>query len=110
MPHTQNTYSLMCSYRVGSMAIFFASVFWHKIASWKPNIYQSGSPLTPGRIGTAFFFPLNSLRVLEGKPEGWAADTAYGRWLEREGEQLDQEDINLHGIVETYDTKGEVAI
>jgi len=35
--------------------------------------------ITPGRIGSVFFFPRNSLNVLQGKPKRWAYKTAFGR-------------------------------
>lgn len=40
--------------------------------------------ITPGRIGSVFFFPRESLAQLQGKPKNWARDTAYGTWEPRE--------------------------
>jgi hypothetical protein len=35
--------------------------------------------ITPGRIGTVFFFPRNSLEILKGKPARWGYETAFGK-------------------------------
>jgi hypothetical protein len=36
--------------------------------------------VTPGRVGSVFFFPHQSLAALEGKPKNWARNTGYGIW------------------------------
>ena len=35
--------------------------------------------LTPGRISTVFFFPVNSYDVLKDKADKWGKTTNYGR-------------------------------
>ena len=36
--------------------------------------------VTPGRIGSVFFFPSHRIEVLENKEPGWGRKTDYGRW------------------------------
>jgi hypothetical protein len=45
-------------------------------------MYNTGDDLTPGRIGTVFFFPEPSFEILKDKPAGWGALTDYGRWAQ----------------------------
>jgi len=69
-------------YSPGDFCIFFSSIIYHKVAPFTPlpqTPAQKAQDITPGRIGSVFFFPGNSLRMLEGKPDRWGYRTAFGR-------------------------------
>jgi hypothetical protein len=55
---------------------------FHKVSKFQPVI-QTGSEaeqkITPGRIGSVFFFPVASYDILKDKRPGWGYQTAYGR-------------------------------
>ena len=61
------------------MILSYAGKLAHKVEYWQPT--RGGSDgLTPGRIGTVFFFPKHSLDILKDKPPSWGLDTGYGRY------------------------------
>jgi hypothetical protein len=69
-------------YSPGDFCIFYSSTIYHKVAPFVPlpqTTDQAASNITPGRIGTVFFFPKNSLEILEGKPKRWGYKTAFGK-------------------------------
>lgn len=62
--------------------MFFSSTIYHKVAPFSPlpqTMEQSDQNITPGRIGSVFFFPRNSLSILKGKPRRWGYKTAFGK-------------------------------
>lgn len=64
------------------MCIFYSSIIYHKVAKFKPSIQTSAQEkdnITPGRIGTVFFFPKESYEILRDKKPGWGYRTAFGR-------------------------------
>ena len=64
------------------MCIFYASCIYHKVARFIPHTYTFADQeenLTPGRIGSVFFFPKDSFDILEGKERGWGRKTNFGR-------------------------------
>ena len=70
-------------YGPGHLCIFFSSSLYHKVGKWVAKMQTSEMKkkrLTPGRIGTVLFFPKDSLRLLEDKPEGWASKTSFGKF------------------------------
>ncbi|KAF8164939.1 hypothetical protein B0H34DRAFT_670905 [Crassisporium funariophilum] len=57
------------------------SLIHHKVGKFKAHLQtaeQKEECITPGRTGTVFFFPKDSLSILEEKPEGWASRTGLG--------------------------------
>jgi hypothetical protein len=63
------------------MVFFFSSALYHKVDQFLPTIQtvkMKKEQVTPGRVGTVFFFPKDSLQILKGKPSGWAVKTAFG--------------------------------
>lgn len=73
---------LLYRYAPGDFCIFFSSDIYHKVAPFIPLPQapeQAAHNITPGRIGSVFFFPKNSLRILKGKPRRWGYTTAFGR-------------------------------
>jgi hypothetical protein len=63
------------------MCISFSSLLGHWVAPWRPKVQtveMQEEGITPGRIGTVFFFPKDSLQNLVGKAPNWAATTALG--------------------------------
>ncbi|KAJ3500114.1 hypothetical protein NLJ89_g9936 [Agrocybe chaxingu] len=70
-------------YCPGSMCLFFSSLLHHEVEEFSPGIQTPEMMelgLTPGRIGTVFFFPKLSLHHLKGKPKGWGKRTGFGNW------------------------------
>jgi len=52
------------------------------VATFNPSpqtILQAHEKITPGRIGSVFFFPSASYKVLKDKRPGWGYETAFGR-------------------------------
>lgn len=69
-------------YAPGNFCIFYSSVIFHKVTLFIPlpqTIEQAADDITPGRIGSVFFFLKASLAILKGKPKGWDYTTAFGR-------------------------------
>lgn len=70
------------SYDPGHVCIFYSSIIFHKVAAFKPEAQtasQAAQNLTPGRIGSVFFFPKDSYCILADKSPGWGFKTAFGR-------------------------------
>ncbi|KAF9470463.1 hypothetical protein BDN70DRAFT_821347, partial [Pholiota conissans] len=68
------------TYDPGSVFIFFSSNLYHKVNTFKPKVQtaeQAKVNITPGRIGSVFFFPKQSYKVLKDKPKDWARQTDY---------------------------------
>jgi hypothetical protein len=73
---------LLYRYSPGDFCIFFSSYIHHKVAPFVPlpqTPEQVAQNITPGQIGSVFFFPKNSLRILQGKPKRWGYWTAFGK-------------------------------
>jgi hypothetical protein len=73
---------MLYRYSPGDFCIFYSSVIYHKVAPFTPlpqTPEQALHNITPGRIGNVFFFPKNSLRILQGKPKRWGYRTAFGK-------------------------------
>jgi len=71
------------SYERGSICIFYAGIFFHKVAHWTPavqTVEQQAENVTPGRIGNVFFFPTPSFEILKDKPPLWGQVTNFGRY------------------------------
>ena len=69
-------------YAPGDICIFFSSAIYHKVERFVPKVQtqeESNQNITPGRIGTVFFFPEASFEILQDKNEGWGYKTAFGR-------------------------------
>jgi hypothetical protein len=52
------------------------------VSTFKPleqTAAQISEAITPGRIGSVFFFHKDSLEILRGKPKYWGRETNYGR-------------------------------
>jgi hypothetical protein len=82
MPHFYDAKKLDPRYDPGHVCIFFSSKIYHKVETFHPaqqTIEQSKQNITPGRIGSVFFFPKPSYEILEDKWKGWAYKTAFGR-------------------------------
>jgi hypothetical protein len=64
------------------VCIFYSSKIFHKVAKFWPVTQtqeEKEENITPGRIGSVFFFPVESYNILEGKPARWGYRTAFGR-------------------------------
>jgi hypothetical protein len=64
------------------VCIFYSSLIFHKVAEFRPLAQtqeEKEEKITPGRIGSVFFFPAQSYKILEGKRAGWGLNTAFGR-------------------------------
>ncbi|KAF8240877.1 hypothetical protein L208DRAFT_1230812, partial [Tricholoma matsutake] len=68
------------TYHPGHICLFLSADIFHKVAQWTPDCMQSQVELTPGRIGSVFFFPEKSFELLCNKPAGWGKRTGYGAW------------------------------
>jgi len=51
---------------------------------------QAQQKITPGRIGSVFFFPTAIYEILHSKNPGWASRTAFGN-----NEKLVEEDFKM---------------
>ena len=63
------------------MCFSFSSLLAHLVAPWRPKVQtveMQEERITPGRIGTVFFFPKDSLQILADKAPHWAVTTAMG--------------------------------
>lgn len=68
------------SYGAGDVIISFSDSLAHRVSSWRDSGKMSPQKhLTPGRIATVFFFPKVSLKLLQGKEEGWGLKTNFGK-------------------------------
>lgn len=68
-------------YEPGAVCISLSASLYHAVEKWHPIPCPPElqvDNITPGRIGTVFFFPEKSLQTLEGKPPGWMRETAGG--------------------------------
>ncbi|KIY62946.1 hypothetical protein CYLTODRAFT_360727, partial [Cylindrobasidium torrendii FP15055 ss-10] len=70
--------NIKLSYRPGHVFIFMAAHLYHQIMPWKPLGSRDEHQMAPGRVGHVFFFPENSLAILDGKPEKWNQRTGGG--------------------------------
>ncbi|KAL0565144.1 hypothetical protein V5O48_016887 [Marasmius crinis-equi] len=62
----------------GDLLLIHANKVWHVVDVWEATKMSKNHTTTPGRIGTVFFFPSDSLPHLEGREPGWGADTMFG--------------------------------
>ena len=63
------------------MCFSFSSLLAHWVGPWCPRVQtveMQEERITPGRIGTVFFFPKDSLQILADKAPDWATTTAHG--------------------------------
>jgi hypothetical protein len=44
------------------------------------TLAQQAQNITPGRIGSVFFFPQESFKILENKPPKWGQKTGFGKY------------------------------
>ena len=75
-------WKLLPRYDPGHVCIFYSSKIFHKVAKFHPAVQTSSEAeqsITPGRIGSVFFFPSASYHILKDKREGWGYQTAFGR-------------------------------
>lgn len=75
------------------MCIFFSSTILHKVSKFQPKISPADvarQNITPGRIGTVFFFPRVSHRILRNKPTGWGYRTGFGMNANLLGDEADE--------------------
>ncbi|TFK59825.1 hypothetical protein BDN72DRAFT_780214, partial [Pluteus cervinus] len=70
---------LKLAYNKGDVIVSYAGRLTHKVTNWKPSPHYPPG-VTPGRVGTVFFFPKHSLDQLRGKPYHWGIKTGYGRY------------------------------
>jgi hypothetical protein len=52
------------------------------VATFSPSpqtAIEAQQKITPGRIGSVFFFPSPSYDILKDKKKGWAYQTAFGK-------------------------------
>ncbi|KAJ8083275.1 hypothetical protein PM082_009147 [Marasmius tenuissimus] len=70
---------LVFEYKPGTVIVFRASKIFHTVGHWEALPMTMEDGITPGRIGTVFFFPESSLDEPQGKEPGWALKTNYGR-------------------------------
>jgi hypothetical protein len=64
------------------VCIFYSSLIFHKVAKFNPlpqTEEEKEERITPGRIGSVFFFPADSYKILKGKKKKWAFRTAFGK-------------------------------
>jgi hypothetical protein len=69
-------------YKPGHVCIFYSSQIFHKVAKFYPlqqTETQQQENITPGRIGSVFFFPKASYKILADKPADWGYKTAFGK-------------------------------
>lgn len=76
----KKTYLLMPRYSPGHVCIFLSGAIFHAVSHWTAKEMGKDDLVTPGRVGSVFFFPHQSLAALEGKPKNWARNTGYGIW------------------------------
>ncbi|RXW19334.1 hypothetical protein EST38_g6528 [Candolleomyces aberdarensis] len=58
------------AYQSGDVCIFFSSILYHKVDTYFPTTQsqeEKEQKITPGRIGSVFFFPKESYEVLKDK-------------------------------------------
>ena len=75
-------YSWNLSYRPGCVCLFYSSILYHKVSAFKPlprTVVQRKESITPGWIGSIFFFHKDSFEKLKGKPKEWGRQTNFGR-------------------------------
>lgn len=73
--------TVLCRYAAGDVIIFYSSQIYHKVDTFTPlpqTKDMENQHITPGRIGTVFFFPKESLDILKGKSRRWGALTGFG--------------------------------
>ena len=69
-------------YKAGHVCIFYSSIIFHKVAKFVPLAQtqeDKAHSITPGKIGSVFFFPAASYQILKGKPAKWGYRTGFGR-------------------------------
>ncbi|SJL17872.1 uncharacterized protein ARMOST_21437 [Armillaria ostoyae] len=72
-------------YAPGDICFSIAVTLYHKLAAWTPTIMNLHDPTTPGRVGTVFFCPAETVKQLEGKKPGEGVLTHYGRNSYKDG-------------------------
>lgn len=73
----------LSSYESGSICLFYSAYLYHKVDHWTPvaqTLAQQAQNITPGRIGSVFFFPQASFEILENKPPEWGQKTGFGKY------------------------------
>jgi hypothetical protein len=69
-------------YLPGDVCIFYSSRVLHLVDTFYPlpqTQEEKAQKLTPGRIGSVFFFPKASFMWLQGKGPNWGVKTGFGR-------------------------------
>ncbi|TFK17419.1 hypothetical protein FA15DRAFT_605111, partial [Coprinopsis marcescibilis] len=70
------------SYSPGDVCIFYAGDLYHRVAPFRPletSQMDKKNQITSGRIGSVFFFPVQSYEVLHDKPKDWGYKTQWGK-------------------------------
>ncbi|TFK17187.1 hypothetical protein FA15DRAFT_605591, partial [Coprinopsis marcescibilis] len=70
------------AYLPGEVCIFYSSDLYHMVAPYQalqPSEEDKRDQISPGRIGSVFFFPKESFKELYDKPEGWGYKTQWGK-------------------------------
>ncbi|KAF8325133.1 hypothetical protein F5887DRAFT_896617, partial [Amanita rubescens] len=71
--------SAKLSYMSGHICFFRSAHLFHYVAKFFITPYHSGKHnTTPGRIGSVFFSPQESLDQLENKEPGWGSSKGFG--------------------------------
>ena len=63
------------------MCLFFSSYIGHLVDEYTPQtqtLEMKEKNIRPGRIGTVFFCPEYSVKILKDKPPKWGVETAFG--------------------------------
>ena len=71
------------SYGPGDLCVFYSSYIYHKVSKFFPKVQTEEEriqKITPGRIGSVYFFPKESFKVLDGKPKLWGRRTGFGKY------------------------------
>ena len=69
----------MLSYAPGHVCLFYSGAIYHAVSRWRAKVQGEDEAITPGRISTVFFFPTESMKVLDGKGPGWGERTCFGK-------------------------------
>ncbi|KAL0577478.1 hypothetical protein V5O48_004502 [Marasmius crinis-equi] len=66
-------------YSPGDLAIFYAGLIFHKVATWKARKMKTDDIVAPGRVGMVMFNPAASVEVLNNKEAKFSEKTMYGK-------------------------------
>ncbi|KAJ8083301.1 hypothetical protein PM082_009173 [Marasmius tenuissimus] len=66
-------------YAPGDLAIFYASLLFHKVMKWKTPKMKKDDVVAPGRVGVVMFNPSASVEELKDKEAKHSERTMFGR-------------------------------